>query len=444
MKDYLVKTKAGEDALRSECMRLKGEYYLLNNEVFKVFDVAIMEYVWLFRDDKNLLYNIDTKKWVHHNKRSKYVMLNLNRRETSDSFDCNSREAIIDGRAAIISKEYGDKNLKFNSKSGMYYNDDTYIPKARNSILYQGSHYGYEGHKDKFKKWKETKTHKLDNLLFGHSYGVELETSSGYLPSNVLLDTGVCAVRDGSTPNYEYVTKPYTKIGSLLPVIDSINENCEFDISTSLHIHIGNVPTSKEYIAAFYRFAYAMQDQIFNMFPKYKADNVLNIKRRNYTKKLPNKIRFSTILNFLNNGNTWGGSEYTGKHLHHPADIDRRRKWQISSRYHWLNLVPLVFYPARTIEFRIHQGTFNKYKIIYWLLICNAMIKYVEMTGLHEELPIGDMLSKVYSEGNVAQALITHYQDMCTYYMNYDEINDLGYIRDISTDKSYEPKIKLF
>jgi len=382
--------------------------------------------------------------WTHYNNREKYVIFGVDRNETSSSFDCNLREAVIGGRVVLVTKEYGDSKLRFEPDAGMYYDREGHPPRAGNSTFYSGGAYGYEAHKDKFKMWKETGSHPLDSLLFGHSYGVEIETSKGTLPSNILLETGVCAVRDGSTPNFEYVTKPYNKVGSIIPVVTEINKRCKFDISTSLHIHIGNVPTDKEFVSNFYRFMYNMQDKVFKMFPKYKADNSLNIKRRNYTKKLPNKIKFGTILNFLNNGNIWEGPEYTGKHLDHPADRERRRKWQISSRYHWVNLVPLVFYPSRTIEFRVHQGTFNKYKMVYWLLICNAMVKYVEMTSSHEKVEMMDMFSKVYPEGNTAEALYTHYMDMCSYYEAYDEISDLSYTKDVSDDKKYVPKIKLF
>jgi hypothetical protein len=240
------------------------------------------------------------------------------------------------------------------------------------------------------------------------------------------------------------VTKPFKQISSLMPIVETLNNTCEFDVTNSLHCHIGNVPTNKEFITKFYTLMVNIQDQVYKMFPNYKFTNVNKIKRKNYTQPLKSYKDFDSILTFLNN-NSVCKHEYKGNYITHIADKTRTHKWDISSRYYWVNLIPLVFYPSRTIEFRIHQGTLNKYKIIYWLLMCMAMVKYAESDSTtSDKIDIREIFKFAYPEENTAEALILHYEDMCKYYSNYKEEEDLSYLKDTQDDASYEPKIKLF
>lgn len=43
-----------------------------------------------------------------------------------------------------------------------------------------------------------------------------------------------------------------------------------------------------------------------------------------------------------------------------------------------VNFQNLIFSPRKTVEFRLHTATVNKYKTVNWLFICNAIIKYAE------------------------------------------------------------------
>jgi len=396
----------------------------------------------MLKSDPNLLYDIDKKQYVHEEYRGEYIIYDTEKKSTTNFFNCRFRECLIDSEMALTTLTYAKNYLKLDPSSGIYYNKQK--PNISRSILYNNIQYTYERSKHIFSKFKENPVaSKLAKLNEKYSFGVELETSTGVIPSNELLASGLIPVRDGSTPNYEYVTVPLNNIDSLFPIIESVNKHCKFNITTSLHIHVGNVPTDKTFISNFYRFMKNIQDDVFAMFPKYKSDNIKGIKRLNYTQKLPNKVRFNTILNFLNN-NTPCDDEYFGQRLDHYADRDRNRKWELRSRYYWVNLIPLIFYPSRTIEFRIHQGTFNKYKIIYWLLMIIAFIKYVEAYKNPAYVSIETILTKIYGQGKISEALCEHYKDMCSYYTNYDEDNDPQYRQDEIFDKEYKPKIKLF
>jgi len=440
MKNYLVTTFDGKKIKRSLCVRKKGKYYRIRKDIFKVKYGET--FTWLTIGDPNLLYDVDDKKYIHSYYRKEFIIYDIDKKLTTNVFDCNLRECFVNGEYGLTTLEHSKQHLILDKKTGIY--NDGNKPSFSNSIFYRSVQYSYERNKHLFTKFKEKSNYSsLNNLSSGYSFGVELETSSGTIPSNELLANGLLAVRDGSTPNYEYVTVPLLDITSLLPIIESVNNHCTFDITTSLHIHLGNVPTDQKFISTFYRFMTNIQDDVFKMFPNYKADNSAGIKRHNYTQKLPKKIKFNTILNFLNNDKPCD-AVYTGERLNHYADIARTSKWNVSSRYYWCNIIPLVFYPSRTIEFRIHQGTFNKYKIIYWLLMCIAFIKYVEKTQESKQVSIKHIFNTIYGYGKVANALYAHYLDMRDYYSNYDEHKDLSYIQDIKDDPYYIPKIKLF
>lgn len=447
MRDYLVTTFYGKKVKRSKCIRQKGKYYILNKDIVKIksnpFDGEV-KVKWMTLDDPNLVYNIDTKRYDHISRKMKYIIHDMNMTLTSNKFNCNHRECYIDGKYGLTTIDNAKANLTLDSKSGVYFKLGERKGSLTGSMFYQKLKYGYEGSQDLFKEFKETNALSKLNLLTGkYTFGVELETATGAIPSNKLLETGLIPVRDGSTPNYEFVTIPLSNVTSLFPIIEQLSKNCTFNITTAMHIHIGNVPTNKLFVSRFYKFMTNMQDEVFRMFPKYKADNELGIKRRNYTQKLPKKVKFNTILNFLNN-NKECTSEYTGERLDHYADMRRTNKWYVSSRYFWVNLIPLIFYPSRTIEFRIHQGTFNKYKIIYWLLICVALIKYVEITKNSKQVALKTVLNRVYPDGNTANALYQHYLDMSSYYLGYNEQADMAYRQDERDDKTYVPSIKLF
>ena len=60
---------------------------------------------------------------------------------------------------------------------------------------------------------------------------------------------------------------------------------------------------------------------------------------------------------------------------HHNSE---RPKWEREARYYGLNFLPFLFEKKETLEFRLHSGTVNKYKAIYWTIICLSFVRYVE------------------------------------------------------------------
>ena len=70
-------------------------------------------------------------------------------------------------------------------------------------------------------------------------------------------------------------------------------------------------------------------------------------------------------------------------HQPHPNDLHGTRKWNIKSRYKAVNFINALCYDGpKTIEFRMLRPTYNFNKVLGWLFIYAAFIRYAEsLTG---------------------------------------------------------------
>jgi hypothetical protein len=60
----------------------------------------------------------------------------------------------------------------------------------------------------------------------------------------------------------------------------------------------------------------------------------------------------------------------------HPSDPKGVSKWNIRTRYFWVNLIPLLFGNKQTVEFRIHTPTYDINKIVNYMLTCFSIIDF--------------------------------------------------------------------
>jgi hypothetical protein len=233
-------------------------------------------------------------------------------------------------------------------------------------------------------------------ILKGLSFGVEFETIKGKIPEKICKPLGLIPLRDGSIDGVEYVTIPLVGQIGMQTLIDSVlqlKKRTRFDNNCALHIHIGNIPRTEEFFIGLYKVLFRLQDEIYDMFPFHKLKN-LGIKKKHYTKPLPigpmlkldKKINsktvrnnFNVIYNFLSMGSSYADF---GNHMDnittHPSDPQGSQKWNIRTRYHWVNLIPLLFGNKQTVEFRIHTPTYDNNKIINYLIICTSIISYIK------------------------------------------------------------------
>lgn len=234
------------------------------------------------------------------------------------------------------------------------------------------------------------------DLTKGLSFGLEFETTEGFIPERITDKIGLIPLKDGSVKGLEYVTIPLEGNKGLQTVLDSLKQleyRTNYDNNCSLHLHIGNIPRTEVFFLAAFKMLFYLQDDIFKLFPFHKKDNY-NIKRKAYTKPLPlqkallmdNKItkdninyNFDILYHFLSAGQRYEEVDFNLKNVKsHPSDPGANSKWNIKSRYYWVNLIPLLFGNKETIEFRIHTPTVDANKVMNYLLMCFSIIDFIK------------------------------------------------------------------
>lgn len=251
-----------------------------------------------------------------------------------------------------------------------------------------------------------------------YSYGVELETSSGYVPPYVMNDLNLRCVRDGSIQGGEYVTGILVGDSGLEHIKDitvELSKRCKVDKTCGLHLHIGGTNFNKEFIVLSYILGLKLENDIHSILPKSRFNNhycqqLDGNAIKNY-KSLSKGIRtiedyklfidssYEKLYNYYLSNNGFLGKDYNKKN-DHPG-----RRWN-TTRYFWLNLQPCMFATPDSeglpriidevhsvkfgttvkrinpdycnIEFRNHSGTLSFTKIKNWILICSAFVYYVE------------------------------------------------------------------
>lgn len=284
----------------------------------------------------------------------------------------------------------------------------------------------------------DSKIEKVAPYLKDLTFGIEFETVAGQIPDRYTKPLGLIPLKDGSVPGLEYATVPYQGAKGLQAAVNSCNVLNKFtrdDETCALHLHIGNVPRTEEFFLALFKTLCLVQDEVFEMFPLYKKYN-FGVKKKNYTQPFPvakllgkmdgkitkDKVKenFAILFNFLSAGQQY---EDVGNSLSkvksHPSDPEGTRKWNIKSRYYWVNLIPLLFGNKQTVEFRIHTPTTDPSKVINYLLICTSIVSYVKNNTdniLEGNAPYDNLSNIIMTElRNAPYNLIDH----LLFYMNY-------------------------
>lgn len=242
---------------------------------------------------------------------------------------------------------------------------------------------------------KNPKLLQLSALLQSHTFGVEIETMSGLPPVVALSRFGITTLRDGSIngPNpREYVTVPlsgYRGLQNLKNGAELLQSYCKVNLSCSLHINFGNLPSDKDFAVALYILYYRIQEDILDIFPEYLRDPVsIGNKRQNYADRLPTiapdrrKLSVYSHEELVNLLYARIAAFYTGEPVSENFEGKDdyawgAQSWHCSSRYVALNMLKF-FHKEKTrlVEFRVHPPTTDPNKILTWLAICAAIIRY--------------------------------------------------------------------
>lgn len=302
------------------------------------------------------------------------------------------------------------------------------------------------------KNYKPVTNTRLNSLLGEYSIGVEFETEAGTIPQRELKEKGIMPLRDGSISGFEYVSIPLRSIDHLIDITEVVNRSCVTNFKNAFHVHVGTLPRTKEFLLKSFKVATMLQNEFYDMVPSYKKADIHRVKKRdhNYTNELPSiKITepsaMAGLVRYLSDGADESESIETRPH---PSDPSGNHKWQIKSRYKCINFVNYIYSKTGTIEFRLHQGTTNPYKVVYWTLLNVAILRYADMYSVREienktNISLNMVLAAVYP-ADVYMALNRYVQDQKKYFKEYDSEGDYKYSLESKEDKKWLPAIKLF
>lgn len=433
----IVDTKSGKKEYRRNCRKIKGEYYIAG------VDCHCVDGKWYRVKSGLIVFDHATKNWVKAEGSKlahgvvgfekgipvignftpdKYFNPLVNTREYGKLPSINDEILISNGYAEDIStgvwfstKEVAVKKLQTPSNAVDHtkkgYNIEDNKAEFKNKIeLY-----------DRFNPIMSKDVRVYGRMLGDTTYGLEIECAKGYMPEHIQNRNGVIICRDGSLndengkPGPEFVTIPLKGAKGLQTVSNickELTKRTVIDIKCSLHVHLGNLPTTRIYLISLYKLALRIQNEVFTMFPLYKIDSK-GLKNKNYNQKLPTlgmmtippsatKEEFEEYINdnyeklfsWLSEG-YYPDATYNRKKKKHPAGT---QKWNYHSRYYWLNFINTIFSERNTVEFRLHTPTTNVQKTINWLFICNAIVKYAnthanKILNTKDEITLNDVLN---------------------------------------------------
>lgn len=421
---------------KSKCRLVQGKYYLIGNiNIENSGDIFEINNRFIRLNTNRLIYNLSNKCYeLLSSSQAIKGIISYNHKKKQFIYGYFTYNPIYDYKIFFEDKTHGYcfrdciLPLQYREKlsTGDYYHislletDDFLNLTDISKELKESFRYDSNGLTDNLNKIFENNyvpdylsiTEDISNFIKDLSFGFEFETIKGLIPNSKLKCLPLIPLRDGSIQGLEYATLPLQGKKGIQALIDSVNElkkRTVYDNSCSLHLHIGNIPRTPEFILAFYKLYSIISDEIFSLFPLYKKYN-FGIKRKHYTKpydfiKLNSLMEpcidnnqkvinnFSILFDYLseyNIDNNYNFKSYDfnlNNVLNHPKDPGNNSKWNINNRYHVINFIPLIFGNKKTIEFRIHTPTYDISKIINFLLINSILVNF---TIRHQDFILKD------------------------------------------------------
>lgn len=269
-----------------------------------------------------------------------------------------------------------------------------------------------------------------DRYFSEKSFGLEIETLSGQIAEEDLLPLGFVPLRDGSIRGgIEYTSIPFNSGKGIAAVRDfyyHIQEQCTTHQDCSLHFHIGGFERSKLNALTLYILCYRLQEELFDIVPIYKKElrywsskrelkdhcqslKSLNINIKGLIPEQRDRINeeFQKLFMFLTEGHV-ENENYNFRNKNFPKKGSR--KWNLHSRYFFINFIPYIFFDQETIEFRIFESSLDFETTLNYLLISNSIIKFVELYGQRvrngkEKITLESIIDEVYG-GELANSII--------------------------------------
>jgi hypothetical protein len=437
----LITTYDGTKEYRKNCRYIKGEFYIKHKQCF------LIDGTWYRINSDRIVFDHETKTWVvrdgfglliegiiqiSNDGRPKFGWFSPNRNKNVPVYYEESIQTSINEQLLL------DNSFVKEGINGVYYFiNSIIIPKEFVIKLkpHRERFYSFPWNYGSEPLIREFSERFNDNFvgpdlisdaskyLDNFTFGVEFETEKGAIPEKYIMNSGLIACRDGSIAGFEYATIPLkgdSGIKCIKSSCELLHKYCSCSPLESLHIHVGGFKKTVRNISALYRLGILVQKEIYSLFP-YHYVNTANFKRKGYCNPLyivgktatSGKDIFNSIFNYLSGGQATFSKFPTGTH---PLDRSGQHKWEISPRYHWLNLIPLIWGSRGTVEFRCHTPTVNSQKVINWLYIVVAIMKYAHkhatiLTTYPEDdlkiVTLSEILKEAYPK-NISAILIDY------------------------------------
>lgn len=235
-----------------------------------------------------------------------------------------------------------------------------------------------------------------------YTFGIEFETAGGYLPQHQLYELGLIPLRDGSITGIEFATvvlKGNAGLNLLKQQIENLDQHTIFDKDCSLHMHLGNFTLNGNVLLAVNNLFVNSNIQRYLPELTFYTNMYKTNTDKNYCERNSRFTSFEEMYFYLVGRNFFGDFKQP-----HPKDLTGTRKWCIKSRYKAVNFINAVCYDGpKTIEYRFLRPSYNFSKIIGWLFIFAAFIKYAEQNAkqvtifYRKQFAIDTILKSVYS-----------------------------------------------
>lgn len=408
-----VTTVRGDIEYRRNTRFIKEKYYTINRDCFQFDDK------WYRVDSGNVIYDHELKVFLLKTSRNGSMIHGLVLEEgviTMGFFTPNVYNNVITnsntyGKVVALNSEILEANGWFEDMgTNTWWDPKDMSPgqvsqrkKIRNEKAFTDRGYNIEDNNDypkkvdlynKYPTQISLKAQEMSKYIGDLTFGVEIELQRGCLADNLRNRLGAVICRDGSlNGGAEIVSIPLAGAKGLQTVADlgnALKNRSDISLDCSYHIHFGNLKVDKLSIIALYRLSRCLQNELFTMFPYYKTEPS-GLKQKNYTKKLL-KLNIGSLRDeskeayelyiqdswvklfaFYSEGKITL-EEFDKRTRRHPIE----RKWERKNRYYYFNFSNLFFGDRHTAEMRLSSGTTNSHKMINWMFICVAMIKYAE------------------------------------------------------------------
>ncbi len=413
-----VITIKGEEILISQCRKFNKLYYKLGDINIQNSGDCYLINGKCYREETGLIvYNYSIKQYVIlDNTIFQGIVDIIENKLIVGSFNNNTKYSKViskdNNSFYLFNPEIFKNNKEYREQlsTGNFYHISRLPSHKFNTILIPSKDYKYSLPYDSkgiiennLKNYNENYNPEISKsiknyapLLENLSFGLEFETTKGFIPNRILDQYGLIPLRDGSISGIEYVTVPMQGEKGLqctADILKVLKERTEYNDNTcSLHLHLGNVPRTKEFILAFFKIGMKIQDEMFQMFPLYKKYNY-HIKNKNYSAPLPTfeilsqldpiidsrniDENFGVLYKYLSMGQDFKSVGNSLENvLSHPADPNGNQKWLIKYRYYLYNIIPLIFGNKQTIEFRIHTPTYDVNKILPFIFMNSLIVNF--------------------------------------------------------------------